>query len=181
MGLFWKPRISESEAARRFVTAILHGVRQHWSKVSEQFRSMMHVSTKLDTPWATLEFALAAIAVQMQALENLLPQEQAGRIRGNVVTYLAGAELFSEAEVANVAANAVESYGSAFKQAIDADEPPFGNVAATFCDRIQLGSSDVPTVGEFYSPLFLMALGGAITTTYLGWWKRFLATHRLVA
>ena len=175
MGLFGKPTISEEEAAAQFVIAMLTGVRENWTKITGSFRTLMHKSEKLDSPWAQLEFGIATMSTQLRALANLFPAEQAERIRGYVLNCL------SSAEAGEAALEALEAYDGAWDDSIEAGEPPFGAVAVRLCHRLKFGPSDIATVGEFMDPMFLMALGGAITTTFSGWWKILLGTHRVVA
>jgi hypothetical protein len=88
MGLFGKPKISEFEAAVKFTLNITAEVKQAWPRVVEVLASMLGEDAEvLQDPWAQYDFALAAIAMQLQAVTNLLP-ENAPRIRAHVLECL---------------------------------------------------------------------------------------------
>lgn len=176
IALFNKSRVSEREASVQFLHYVLAGALENWSEITASFRDQMIDTSKLDLPWSQFEFGIAIATVQLRAVWNLCPSDQASRIHNHVIEILSSAP--------NTAKRSIEglrAYDAAWQSAIDAGEPPFGALAITLCRRLDLRPPDIPNDGEFIDPLFLTSLGGAVTTGLPGWWKKFLGTHRLVA
>jgi len=177
MGLFGKERVSEAEAAAVFVGSILLSVQKNWPQITSQFTPFLRrVPEHLNSEWSQYEFALASIALQIQALPNLLPPDQAERVRSFVFACLAAPELGSEP------LEVIELYENAWKAAIAAAEPPC--LAPVLYERLQLRDYTAPvTLGkaQFVSPLLLAAMEGAITYHGGPWWKSYLAEHKLAA
>ena len=181
------------EGAGKFVLAILTRVQPEWPAIVAELRGILQEPLDaLDDVWTQFEFAMAVVAVEMQALPNLLPADQARRIRQHVLTCL------RTPNVGPAKIEAVEAYEQAWTKAMADAELPFGSVAALLCERAGIRGAPVELGGVHYQdPLLLTALGtvvttfamghwknflaGPVVTTGGGWWKNFLAAHRIVA
>lgn len=171
MGLFGKPKMHEEYAAAQFVIAMLEAVRENWIELTASFRSSIRDTKHFDSVWGQFEFGIAVVATQFQAVPNLLPADQAQRLRRHVVNFL-NAPDFGESAVAGF-----EAYDAAFKTAVKTNEHPFGALTATFCYRLEI---EPPNALGIISPLFVLAVGNAIALAFPGWWKNLLDSNRLV-
>jgi hypothetical protein len=175
MGLFGKSKISELDAASQFVLTMLSGVEQGWQAITTEFAPLIgSKAAKLNNPWAQHEFMLAVISSQLQALPNLFPPDQARRMRAHALAMLTTPELGSEP------CEMIQAYEQAWKNALHNSEAPFGAMASILYDRLRLVAS-VEIGGErFKSPLLLMAMGMAVTSFKVGWWKNLQSSYRVV-
>lgn len=191
-----KAKASEREVAAAFVVDLVTKARDQWPAIIEQLRGLVPTVDALEVPTAKSEYALACIAVQMQALPNLLSPEQASRICRYALACLAtdalddltGAESISLLPYRLAAAlpgegpaDALERYQATWDEALRAVEPPQYAVASLLLDRLELETA-VVNVGDqrIKDPLVLIALGGAIVTCGGPWWKKALSSLRLV-
>ena len=176
MGLFGKPTISEKDAAGRFVLSILRGVRETWPQITGQFSPFLDSDAEqLQSPWAQFEFGVASIAIQIQALQNLLPTDQARRVRGYIVACLSAPDLGS------VPVESLAAYERAWLDAPEQGEMPFNAVASVLYDHLGLDCSVTVGGARLKDPLLIMAMGGAVTTFGGPWWKSLISKYRLVA
>ena len=76
----FKKKITEQEVAASFVLFSFRGARDYWPKVKKNIQKGFQKISFNDERKAQLDLALAIIAQEMQAVENLFPQEQAERI-----------------------------------------------------------------------------------------------------
>jgi len=82
MGLFGKKSLTEIEVAGQFVLAVAEGVHQQWPEIVNELKRTLQPEDPIsDDRYAGFEFSLAVIAVEIQALPDLLPSDQASRIR----------------------------------------------------------------------------------------------------
>ena len=91
MALFGKKKISEKVAAEIFVASIFRQVDERWPGFIVRLCEDLGVEPQKLDPDSTkskLLLALAVIALQMQALPNLLPSDVAIRVRSYVLESL---------------------------------------------------------------------------------------------
>ena len=92
MGFFaslGKKRVSEAEAAGAFVLANVKRAEEVWPKVAKGVNATFGTSLPFDRN-AVCQFALAILALEMEALPRLFPADQATRIREHVYTCVSG-------------------------------------------------------------------------------------------
>ncbi len=175
MGLFGKKRLTEIEAAGQFVLMATKGVQQQWPQIVEGLKGILQAENAIsDDRYASLEFALAVIAFQIQALPNLLPSDQAGRIREYVMQCLSSPDLGSYPR------EAIQEYQNAWNQSLQQGEPPFYSIASVLFGKLK-GRSAVELRGaRFKDPLLLMALSEKVLTFGGPWWKNVTQKYKLV-
>jgi hypothetical protein len=144
-----KPSVSETAIARQFVLNVLQAVEESWPRLRrESLCDLFQDPTVLDSEAAPYEFAFAAAAVQIQALSNLFPADQAARIRSHVVDRLCA---FASGPYP---AGAIEEYQAAWDRSLQMAEYPWFGVAAVLFDRL---ASDVASDPRTIRPMLLCA------------------------
>jgi|SRR6267143_5157999 len=158
-----KPLVSETTIARKFVFHVLQTVVECWPHLSgEVLRDYFSDPTVLDSEAAPYEFAFALAAVQIQALPNLFPADQAARIRSHVVR-----SLCSE-DIGPYPAGAIEEYQAAWDRSLQMGEHPWFGVAAVLFDKLASETaSDPMTINQ----MLLSVLGGELTLRGGPFWK----------
>lgn len=157
MPLFGKPKLSEAETAAQVVMSLFRMLPESWPSIADGLRPMLgDDASVLDDNVAAYEFALAALTSQLQTLPNLLPADQARRIRGHVLECLATEELGTYPQ------KTIAEYQQAWDASLRAKEPPHNGIASVLFDR--LGCSGSLALGEskIKHPLVLMSLGAAV-------------------
>ncbi len=175
MGLFGEPKISEAVIAGQFVIHVCKGVQESWPKIVDELRQLFRDDASvLDDEFAPFEFALAVVATQMQALPNLLPPDQAARLRSHIVRCLCSDE------VGTYPTEAIDEYQLAWDRSLQVPEPPYFGIASVLFDK--LGCSEAVSIGKasFKSPITLMALGSAVVTFGGVFWKAAVSQYRIV-
>ena len=127
-----------------------------------------------DDQYASFEFVLAVIATQIQALPNLLPSDQANRIREHVIHCVSSPDLKSYPR------ETIQEYESAWNQSLQQGEPPFYGIASVLFDKLECRSSMELGSASFKSPLLLMALSQKVVTLGGPWWKTLTQEYKLV-
>lgn len=94
MGIFLKPRITESEAARIFLTQLQDSTRKSWPGILELVRPTLPSRTAIiDNPRAAQEeFALCVVAAHLAGLERIFDAGRAERVRGFILASLGAPE-----------------------------------------------------------------------------------------
>jgi len=175
MGLFCKEKLSEVEAAGQFVISIVKPIQQEWSKVAVELTRMLELQEPVSTDQsAAFEFALAVIALQIQALPNLLSPAQAGRIREYVM------QCISSADLGSYPREAIDAYQSAWNQCLQQGERPFDGIASVLFDKLGCQSSVEVGKAKFKDPLLIMALSEKVITFGGAWWKNAIQRYKLV-
>ena len=175
MGLHGEKKLSEFEAAVMFGLMITKGVKQHWPEIASELKGMLLIEDSfLDDQYASFEFGLAVIANQIQALPNLLPADQASRVREYVM------QCISSPELGEYPREAIQEYQNAWDQALEQLEPPFSGIASVLYDKLGYRSAVELGKTRFKDPLFLMALSEKVL--YFGgpWWKTVTEEYTLV-
>jgi hypothetical protein len=175
MSLFGKQKKSELQAATEFVMFMCKHVQAQWPSLCSSLTSFEPQFAKLGQDnIASYEFTLAAIAIQMQALPNLLRADQSARIRSHVM------ECLTTDEVGDYPYNALAEYDAAWDRSVAQAEIPLGAVASVLYDKLGLTSS-VP-IGQtiLKNPVLLTVLGATIFEVGGGWWKNYSDQHQIV-
>jgi hypothetical protein len=175
MGIFGKKRLTEIEAAGQFVLMVTKGVQQQWPQIVKELQGIFQAEDAIsDDQYASFEFVLAVIACQIQALPNLLPADQASRIREYVM------QCISSPELREYPREALQEYQSAWDQSLQQGEPPFYGIASVLFDKLECRNTVELGGAKFKSPLLLMALSEKIVTFGGPWWKTVTQGYNLV-
>jgi hypothetical protein len=169
-----KPRVSETAIARQFVLHVLQTAVECWPHLSQDvLRDYFASPTVLDTEAAPYECAFALAAVQIQALPNLFPTEQAARIRSHVVGWLCSiCQGQPSEETRPYPAGAIEEYQVAWDRSLQvAEEPWLGAAAVLFDKLVNEVASDPMTI----NPMLLFVLGGELSLRGGPFWKTALS------
>lgn len=188
-------KMNEKEAAVQFFDVSLAAVEKNWKELSAFLEKIME--TKIEDETASkFEYAMALVAVQMQALPKLLPLPQALRVRNHLMEYLA-----AKAEEGRFAIDLIKKYEDAWnyaktiigeQKAVNAKdsfnsryEPPhFKNpleavgtiLSDTFYDR-----TSIETMGgeKREYKLSTVQLLGESFAQFGGYWQKFLSNVEL--
>ena len=170
-----KKKISELEAAGIFVVSMVRGVQDTWPSIVSELASLLGEDVqRMDTEQVKFDFVLAVIAVQMQALSNLFPADQAARIREHVL------KCISSPDLGTYPIDSLKEYEHAWKASLDAREPPWGSLASILYDKIGCNKSVSVGDAKVKSPILLVGLGSAIVRLGRAWWKDFISAYELV-
>lgn len=175
MSLFGKKKLSEIEAAGQFVIMITKDVQQHWPEIARELKGILQAEDSIsDDQYAGFEYVLAVIAVQIQALPNLLPADQASRIREYIMQCISSPEL--EAYLRE----AIQEYQNAWNQTLQRGEPPFYGIESLLFDKLMCRCAVELGEARFKSPLLFMALSEKVVTFGGPWWKTLVHEYKLV-
>jgi hypothetical protein len=175
MGLFGKKSLTEIEVAGQFVLAVAEGVHQQWPEIVNELKRTLQPEDPIsDDRYAGFEFSLAVIAVEIQALPDLLPSDQASRIREFVMQCLSSPDLGSYPR------EAIQEYQDAWNQSLQQGELPFCGIASVLFDKLECRNTVQLGGSLFKDPLLLMALGEKVVTCAGGWWKTVTQEYKLV-
>ena len=175
MGLFGKKKITETEIASQFVIALAKEVEKCWPTIVKELRQLLQSDQVIsDDEDANFEFTLAVIATQIQALPNLLKQEQASRIRNYILMF------FSSRELGSFAKEAIDAYQDAWDTALEQGELPLDGIASVLYDKLECGEI-VEFGGEkFKDPILIMALSEQVAKFCIPWWKNVIEKYKIV-
>lgn len=176
MGLFGKEKLSEIEVAGQFVVMVAKGAQQRWPEIANDLKDMFNTEDSIsgDVRYACFEFVLAVISLQIQALPNLLPADQAHRIRQYII------QCISSPELGDYPSETIEEYQNAWNQSLQQGEPPFYGIVSVLFDKLECQSTVELGDASLKSPLLLMALSEKIVTFGGPWWKNITQKYRLV-
>lgn len=174
MGLFGKKKITETEIAGLFVLAFTQEIKQHWTEIDKELSNILPGKMSFsENKYASFEFALAVIVVQLQALPNIFPIDQANRIREHVIKYISSPELGS------YPSDTINEYQIAWDKALKEAEIPLYNVASLLLDKLQLQSTIEVNNITLKDPLLLMILSEKIIKFGGGWWKTISKKYKI--
>ena len=175
MGLFDKKKITETEIAGQFVITITEGVQENWLSIAKELSQLLQSNRVIsEDQYAVFEFALAVIATQIQALPNLLKQEQASRIRNYILKCISSPELGSYPK------EAIEAYQDAWNASLEQGEPPFYGIASVLFDKLECGDTVEIGSEKFKSPILIMALSEQVVKFGGSWWKNVIEKYKIV-
>src|SRR3989338_6226824 len=172
---FKKHKLTEREVAGQFVLVVMKGVRERWPEIAKQLKELFSEESSIFTNQsAPVEFSLAVVASQIQALPNLLPSDQANRIRDYIL------KCVSSSELEEYPREAIQEYQNAWDRSLKKAEPPFYGIASVLYDK--LGCQSITKQGneKFKSPLLLMALSEKVVTFGGPWWKNAILENEIV-
>lgn len=173
---FDKPTTTEPDAAADFVITMLRAMRDQWPSICSRLQPLdARFVTFTHEGRLAYEFTLAAIAVQMRAITNLLPANQTTRLREYIF------ECLAVEEVGDYPRHAIAEYEAAWDEFVAKAEPPFIGVASVLYDKLGLSSSVTVGRSAIKCPLLLAGLGGAVVQCGGAWWKTYIENHRIVA
>lgn len=172
--LFGKKKMSENEAAGQFVFMTIDSVQKQWPDIVNDLKNIIPFEESiLEDHNAVFEFVLAVIATQLQALPNLLPTDQANRIRNIILQCISSPELGTYPYVA------IQAYQNAWDQSLQQLENPGTAIASVLFDK--LGIRSRPLLGvTCKSPLILMALTEKVYCCIGPFWKNLTQKYKLI-
>ncbi len=168
-----REELPEITAAVSFVLASIKRAQEIWPRLVSDVKGICGERLPGDDS-AILEFSLAVMAVEMEALPNLLPVDQADRIREYVVQYVS--DLSSEPWGREV----LQDYGEVWKQAVHEVENPLGAIASLLFDRLGCQATTELAGVKYKSPLLLMFFMERIVLCNSGFWKRLIEKFRIL-
>ena len=164
-----KPRIGEAGAADLFFSLMTDRVFEEWPEVLSELREPVGpkwIPDQLDEDNARLELLFAAMALDLLALKNLFPPEQAHRLYERCIESI-------PAVARDIAKFAFEEYGSRFSEDEKDGLNPALGVGDILYGRWGLaGEAYVP--GEYFvamEPSGTLGLA-MVAFSYIGVWKQ---------
>lgn len=176
MSLFEKPTISELVAAALFVNTLAETAKRDWPAISRKLDKFLSPTDShfQQIESGDFEFLLATVAVQLQALPNLLPKPQAARVRERVLAAMSTPELGAYPR------EAIREYQAAWDEALAKPDLPWNAVASVLFDKLGC-TNTVEIMGEtFKHPFLISALAQELVKFCGGWWKELIDSGRLV-
>ncbi len=182
MSLF-KKKLTEQEAASHFVLYITKEAQGAWPAIYKSLQgSFKDKFVVEDETMAAFDLALAAIAQDLQAVNNLFPKDQAERIEKWVL------KCIDTEDWGEYAIGEVKKYGEKFQkdvQNINAGGDPLSAIPAHLLQR-WLGKNiqnfDVEMNGKktgIISPVLLVMVSSMLTA-FLGTWKKLKDDFNLI-
>jgi hypothetical protein len=171
---FFKKTVTESVIAAAFVQYVRESVAADWPGIYMKLKASagerFHVE---DEATACVDLILAVIAVDMQALPNLFPGEQAQRLHSWVLSAI------NTPDYSEYRTSEAEAYSEAWRSALNSVQPI--DVLGTIPKRLVLqwkrsGFRDA-TIAT--SPTFLMSVS-AVVMSYMGFWKDAKKKYKIV-
>ena len=182
MGLFGKKKMSEREAAEVFVNTIVITANEQWPAIVGQLNETSKLSSGVNLGFdypetAANTFAIAVMAVELQALENLLPARQAARVREHSLEAMSA---WGGPQIVAAVRSAVDVYQREWDGAISAGEMPIHAVSNVLTQK--LGCSVAREIGgeTFNDPILIMAFSEKVITLVGGLWKSITESRKLV-
>jgi len=163
-----KKRLSEWEAASEFVLSVIGGAENSWPKSYKSLQKLFPQKFIVkDEKKAALDLALAIIAMDLQALKNLFPKEQANRIEQWCLNLIEGAfKSFGRYPIMEI-----EQYQRDFNR------DPVNKTSAHLFSRwvgedierftVEIRGQKTNTIG----PLYLLPVSYMLASS-LGYWKK---------
>ena len=166
------------EVAGSFIVDTFEENKREWPATRGELRTLFPESFivddgDLDDEVAEFHFGLARIAVEMQALRNLLPAALARRIRGDILTILG-----SQDGKASSSALFVIGIDDAWSAALASDSNPMTSAGIALYRALELEQEIEIDGVPFASPTAVAMLTG-LALSQVGWWRRYLANHSL--
>jgi hypothetical protein len=179
----FKKKLTEQEAASHFVLYIIKEAQNAWPTIHKNFKDSFREKFIVeDEKMAVFDLALAAIALDLQAVKNLFPKDQAVRIEKWVL------KCIDTEDWGEYAVDEVKKYGEKFQkyiQNISAGGDPLSAISARLLQR-WLGNNiknfDVEINGNktgIISPILLIEVSSIFTYLH-GNWKRLKDNFRVV-
>lgn len=167
-------RIPEDEAAQLFCYSMIRQVRESWPGIISQLRAFPNGSglSCLDEEKAQWEMVLAAMALDLGALGNLFPKNQAERLFKLSVECL-------PKEQRDYAFAAISEYKNRYDEDLAAGMNPMLAVGEILCGRWGLAGADDYRPGELFiaSDQILAGALSVAMSSFLGLWKRIKVTY----
>jgi hypothetical protein len=175
VGLFGKDKITELHAVSECIGQVLKSTQKAWPEIKSRLDAPLIGATDLDDTWSPFEFSLALVSLQVQGLGNMMPAEQAHRVRSFIFGF------FQNSQYSEQAVPIFTAYVQAWQQALGRSENPLDGLAALLHRRLRCKTTTTLGESEYISPLALMAISELLMEHgKLGWWKALLSEYRLV-
>jgi hypothetical protein len=168
--------ISETQAADLFFSSMTHRVFEDWSQVLSDLKEAFGpepILDQLDEETAKSELLFAAMALDLLALKNLFPPEQAHRLYARCIESI-------PAVAPDIARFAFEEYGSRFREDVESGLNPALAVGDIIYGRWGLGG-EAYVPGEFFiAPQQILAGALAqVAFSYIGAWKQICTNFKV--
>ena len=170
-------RVTTQAAVSAFLEATLRDTHAKWPMVREDLRFMLAVSlaerpSLLEESQTRAYFTLARIAVEMQALRNLLPDDTGWRVTDTIVR-----NLVSDPTLGQHALAFITAFDSRWSAALGKGVNPTPMIGLTICEFLDLDETIEIDGEEQLNPVVLSGLSSIPILLGVGWWKKYCAVH----
>ena len=168
-----KPEVREGEALILCVQEVWLSIGLRWSGIRRELEALPLPPGALAGAQAPYELMLAAMGLQIHSLEDLLPVDQAGRVRDLLLAHLAS-------EQGRGAVSLIESYEAAWRDALARRQAASLGPALLIARRLGYATPS-ERHPDFATDPVLQGLSQVLE--HYGdpdWWRRLLMTARLV-
>ncbi|KAA8748205.1 hypothetical protein [Paenibacillus sp. UASWS1643] len=149
--------ISSQEAVGIVIKAVTDDLPLKWAHVQSEIIGYNAIFKEVPEEWAQFEFLLASLGLDLLALYNLYPKEQAIKMHEQVLSLIGQME-----EIGENSATAVHDYYLVASDAISKTENPLDYVASFLCHRLDMT--------EDIGPIALTGIMEGITQ-FAGKWR----------
>jgi hypothetical protein len=173
-----KGNYSEVKAAGEFVTWVCQNVKQRWPRIADELNATFKefgVEDRISNPKDyELEFLLAIIAIGIQPLPNLLPSDQAIRIRKQIIQCISSPELGSYPN------KTIEEYQNAWDQSAQQGNRPWDGISSVLYHKLEFKSTVQMESTKVINPSVILALTEKVFPFCGKWWKNFTQQNSIV-
>ncbi|MDI6816316.1 MAG: hypothetical protein QME41_03860 [Actinomycetota bacterium] len=183
---FLKKKISEHEAAAVFVLSIFQAVEKAWPDILNDFESYFKNEVAIpNDDFATFNLSLAITSLELSALWNLFPRDQAERLANESMKCIE--QMCTSEEYKDYAHEVMQVYTNSISDALDGPESPLEYVSIGLLYLWlgeQIKNFEVEIDGQktgHLSPVLITVMSGLIAEHIgLGRWKNAKDSLRFI-
>ncbi|MDD5750934.1 MAG: hypothetical protein PHS73_00245 [Candidatus Peribacteraceae bacterium] len=158
----FKKKISERTAVASTIPAYFSSIEKHWPALKKKLLEQSVATGKdqlvFQVPsMAPIDLVLALIALDLQALPNIFPSDQAKRIHNLVLTFMA-----TQTKEGTYAREEIELYEEEWKKALNDPQHinlPYDAISNRLLHRWLYGKETIDLLGQHFSnPILVMAV-----------------------
>ena len=170
-----KKEITEQAASAYFVLSKIEKVQDRWNEITNELKEITTLIQK-EKEAAVLDFALAAIAIDVQTVRTHFKEKESDRIEKEVFRCL------NIGALGGYNINALAMYTAAFKHAEETNNEDPLNAIANILIHDLLGTNitkfaDPET--KIVSPFLILTIAGLLTP-FTGYWEKLNEDYTLI-
>ena len=170
MSWFGKKKLKEVDVAKHFSELVMQRVKISWPLDSVKIQTMVDNEYIISSDSnACVYFGIAVLTAHMQAMNNILPKEQATRMRG----YILSNYPWNYREV-------VQLYEKKWDECLNLDELPFIGIASVLYEKVVSCAALTNDSGSPKNLFLLQILADTIIFCCGPWWKKLVEEFDIV-
>jgi hypothetical protein len=177
-----KAKLREADSAVAFVAFMRDQAQENWPLVADAFE-LVGCHIEVPRQKGAHELWIAATFIQMQAIDNLFPVEQARRLRKHVIDAMSSVgESTQGTEAINQLFDALRAYSPAWANAGDSNRLPHELIGEVLIDRLNVDC--MIAVGtkklKVKNPYVVGTISAMVLNTGMGAWKLLKEKFELI-